>query len=128
MYTNAGQQQNVSCARFTNFTASSLDSAKCLTTSARFHFDWRSGECKEFDFVACGKGNANNFLSVEECQRNCASLVEGTYICCTVPAVTITFLFHCYGCQSVGQNGWLTGPGPVRHTRSNPCLSHAAFE
>uniref|UniRef100_A0A8C2TS45 Tissue factor pathway inhibitor n=1 Tax=Coturnix japonica TaxID=93934 RepID=A0A8C2TS45_COTJA len=42
----------------------------------RFYFNIRSRECEIFEYGGC-QGNANNFLTLEECQNKC--VVTGQY-------------------------------------------------
>ncbi|XP_054837320.1 kunitz-type serine protease inhibitor homolog delta-dendrotoxin-like [Eublepharis macularius] len=42
----------------------------CLALIPRWFYNWKAKECQKFDYGGCG-GNANNFKTLEECQRAC---------------------------------------------------------
>ncbi|XP_037541091.1 papilin b, proteoglycan-like sulfated glycoprotein [Nematolebias whitei] len=46
------------------------DEGACETWTVRFTYDNGTGKCKEFWYGGC-HGNANNFISLEACQRAC---------------------------------------------------------
>ncbi|XP_077409655.1 papilin b, proteoglycan-like sulfated glycoprotein isoform X2 [Vanacampus margaritifer] len=46
------------------------DEGSCDTWKRRFYYNASVGKCKEFWFGSC-QGNANNFVSLGECQRAC---------------------------------------------------------
>ncbi|XP_077366904.1 papilin b, proteoglycan-like sulfated glycoprotein [Festucalex cinctus] len=46
------------------------DEGPCDTWKRRFYYNASMGKCKEFWFGSC-QGNANNFVSLGECQRAC---------------------------------------------------------
>jgi len=43
----------------------------CLKDMPRYCYDPETGMCDKFMFGGCG-GNANNFISAEECMRQCS--------------------------------------------------------
>lgn len=49
------------------------DEGTCETWMVRFSYDNGTGKCKEFWYGGC-HGNANNFISLEACQRACGSV------------------------------------------------------
>lgn len=49
------------------------DEGPCDTWKVRFYYDSASGKCTEFWYGNC-QGNANNFLTLEACQRQCMPL------------------------------------------------------
>uniref|UniRef100_A0A8C2ZY60 Papilin b, proteoglycan-like sulfated glycoprotein n=1 Tax=Cyclopterus lumpus TaxID=8103 RepID=A0A8C2ZY60_CYCLU len=46
----------------------------CDIWKVRFYFDFGTGICTEFWYGSC-QGNANNFVSLEACQRECGDVV-----------------------------------------------------
>uniref|UniRef100_A0A8C2TPV0 Tissue factor pathway inhibitor n=1 Tax=Coturnix japonica TaxID=93934 RepID=A0A8C2TPV0_COTJA len=52
------------------------DEGPCKAIHMRFYFNIRSRECEIFEYGGC-QGNANNFLTLEECQNKC--VVTGQY-------------------------------------------------
>ena len=42
-----------------------------MSYKPRFFFDYNAGVCREFVYGGC-EGNANNFGSIEACERRCA--------------------------------------------------------
>lgn len=42
----------------------------CRAYIPSFYFDSTTGTCKSFAYTGC-KGNANNFISIEDCQKTC---------------------------------------------------------
>lgn len=44
----------------------------CFGKGPRFYFDDVIGQCLEFNYSECG-GNANNFMTKEECEARCAN-------------------------------------------------------
>ncbi|XP_029281881.1 papilin b, proteoglycan-like sulfated glycoprotein [Cottoperca gobio] len=50
------------------------DEGSCDTWKVRFFYDSGTGKCTEFWYGSC-QGNANNFLSLEACQRECGGVV-----------------------------------------------------
>ncbi|XP_034436131.1 papilin b, proteoglycan-like sulfated glycoprotein isoform X2 [Hippoglossus hippoglossus] len=51
------------------------DEGICDTWMVRFYYDSGSGKCTEFWYGSC-QGNANNFMSLEACQRECGQVVR----------------------------------------------------
>ncbi|CAG5927969.1 unnamed protein product [Menidia menidia] len=49
------------------------DEGPCDTWTVRFTYDSRMGKCTEFWYGGC-HGNANNFMSLEACQRECGGV------------------------------------------------------
>lgn len=47
----------------------------CRAHIPSFYFDSASGKCKTFVFTGC-KGNANNFMSPEDCEKTCVRPAE----------------------------------------------------
>ncbi|XP_044024356.1 papilin b, proteoglycan-like sulfated glycoprotein isoform X1 [Siniperca chuatsi] len=47
----------------------------CDTWKVRFYYDSGTGKCTEFWYGSC-QGNANNFVSLEACQRECGGVVR----------------------------------------------------
>jgi len=52
-----------------------LESGPCMALMHRYGFDKESGKCKKFIYGGC-RGNANNFKSLEECERACEGIVK----------------------------------------------------
>lgn len=52
------------------------DEGPCKAIHVRFYFNIQSRECEIFEYGGC-HGNANNFLTLEECQNKC--VVTGQY-------------------------------------------------
>ncbi|POI34849.1 hypothetical protein CIB84_001399 [Bambusicola thoracicus] len=52
------------------------DEGPCKAIHMRFYFNIRSRECEIFEYGGC-HGNANNYLTLEECQNKC--VVTGQY-------------------------------------------------
>ena len=50
------------------------DSGRCLAFIRRYFYDSSINRCKEFIYGGC-EGNANNFLTLRDCQRECASML-----------------------------------------------------
>lgn len=48
------------------------DKGPCKAAIKRFYYDSNKKKCKEFTYGGC-QGNANNFESKEECQKECSS-------------------------------------------------------
>nr|UMA83703.1 conotoxin precursor conkunitzin [Conus judaeus] len=44
----------------------------CMAYMPRWHYDSTSGQCQQFVWGGCG-GNANNFLSKDECVQACGN-------------------------------------------------------
>jgi len=62
-------------AQLTNSTESSpcllpKAAGNCRAHISSYYFDQTSGLCSDFIFTGCN-GNANNFLSLEDCQQMC---------------------------------------------------------
>ncbi|XP_021253862.1 tissue factor pathway inhibitor isoform X3 [Numida meleagris] len=66
------------------------DEGPCKAIHMRFYFNIQSRECEIFEYGGC-HGNANNFLTLEECQNKCvitelplevmlAKIKEGNYV------------------------------------------------
>ncbi|XP_019897043.1 tissue factor pathway inhibitor a isoform X5 [Esox lucius] len=55
---------------FHELCALKKDEGPCKAVIERFYFDIDTGHCKVFEFGGC-KGNANNFESLEACERMC---------------------------------------------------------
>lgn len=56
-------------------------SGRCMAYIPRYFFDYNAGVCREFVYGGC-EGNANNFESLEACERRCAlylNRVPGNY-------------------------------------------------
>lgn len=51
------------------------DEGPCDTWMVRFYYDSGTGKCTEFWYGSC-QGNANNFASMEACQRECGGVVR----------------------------------------------------
>ncbi|XP_018531520.1 papilin b, proteoglycan-like sulfated glycoprotein [Lates calcarifer] len=51
------------------------DEGPCDTWKVRFYYDSGANKCTEFWYGSC-QGNANNFLSLEACQRECGGVVR----------------------------------------------------
>ncbi|KAM7540797.1 hypothetical protein Aperf_G00000044610 [Anoplocephala perfoliata] len=47
-------------------------SMPCFGGSPRFYYDGVSGQCLEFNYDECGS-NANNFMTMEECEARCVN-------------------------------------------------------
>ncbi|KAF7663242.1 hypothetical protein LDENG_00215820 [Lucifuga dentata] len=52
------------------------DDGPCDTWMVRFYYDSGTHRYTEFWYGGC-QGNANNFVSLEECQRKCDGVVRG---------------------------------------------------
>ncbi|XP_062817007.1 kunitz-like toxin PcKuz3 [Anolis carolinensis] len=52
----------------------------------RFYFDIKSGQCEKFIYGGCG-GNANNFLTRDECFSKCGGESSSSFICRLPPYV-----------------------------------------
>ncbi|XP_037304798.2 papilin b, proteoglycan-like sulfated glycoprotein [Pungitius pungitius] len=50
------------------------DEGPCDNWKVRFYFDSGTGKCTEFWYGSC-HGNANNFVSLEACQRECGNVM-----------------------------------------------------
>ncbi|XP_037605955.1 papilin b, proteoglycan-like sulfated glycoprotein [Sebastes umbrosus] len=50
------------------------DEGSCDTWKVRFYYDSGTGKCTEFWYGSC-QGNANNFMTLEACQRECGGVV-----------------------------------------------------
>ncbi|XP_031731331.1 papilin b, proteoglycan-like sulfated glycoprotein [Anarrhichthys ocellatus] len=50
------------------------DEGPCDTWEVRFYFDSGTGKCTAFWYGSC-QGNANNFVTLEACQRECGDVV-----------------------------------------------------
>nr|Q90W97.1 RecName: Full=Kunitz-type serine protease inhibitor textilinin-5; Short=Txln-5; Flags: Precursor [Pseudonaja textilis textilis]AAK95523.1 textilinin [Pseudonaja textilis textilis] len=48
------------------------DTGSCEDFTGAFHYSTRDRECIEFIYGGCG-GNANNFITKEECESTCAA-------------------------------------------------------
>ncbi|XP_072366339.1 BPTI/Kunitz domain-containing protein-like [Scyliorhinus torazame] len=46
------------------------DAGRCRASIIRFYYNQTTQTCQQFTYGGCG-GNANNFESMSECQRNC---------------------------------------------------------
>ncbi|KAJ7305056.1 hypothetical protein JRQ81_010854 [Phrynocephalus forsythii] len=53
-----------------------LDVGMCKADFPRFYFDHRTKSCKPFKFGGCN-GNANNFLTMDDCVRKCGDAGAG---------------------------------------------------
>ncbi|GAA6228799.1 papilin-like [Lates japonicus] len=51
------------------------DEGPCDTWKVRFYYDSGANKCTEFWYGSC-QGNANNFLSLEACQRECGGVAR----------------------------------------------------
>lgn len=51
------------------------DEGPCDTWKVRFYYDSGTGKCTGFWYGSC-QGNANNFVSMEACQRECGAVVR----------------------------------------------------
>ncbi|NXJ85414.1 TFPI1 inhibitor, partial [Trogon melanurus] len=56
--------------------AMKADEGPCKAIHVRYYFNIQSRECEVFEYGGC-HGNENNFLTLEECQKNC--VVTGQY-------------------------------------------------
>ncbi|NWV81412.1 TFPI1 inhibitor, partial [Dasyornis broadbenti] len=59
-----------------SFCAMKADDGPCKAIHVRYFFNIKSHKCEEFEYGGC-HGNANNFLTLEECQKMC--VVTGQY-------------------------------------------------
>ncbi|XP_024082550.1 papilin isoform X1 [Cimex lectularius] len=55
---------------YSNICLSPVDPGPCLEQIPSWHYDSQTGECKSFLYGGC-EGNANRFLSEEQCERQC---------------------------------------------------------
>ncbi|CDW57127.1 Kunitz BPTI domain containing protein [Trichuris trichiura] len=46
------------------------DPGPCMASFIKHYYDWDSKQCLEFTYGGC-EGNANNFETIEECQKSC---------------------------------------------------------
>ncbi|ELU04243.1 hypothetical protein CAPTEDRAFT_219882 [Capitella teleta] len=53
------------------------EAGPCYASISRFFFDSRNGRCEEFVYGGC-EGNANNFGTLEECEKRCHRLGHST--------------------------------------------------
>ncbi|XP_028252720.1 papilin b, proteoglycan-like sulfated glycoprotein [Parambassis ranga] len=51
------------------------DDGPCDTWMVRFYYDSRTAKCTEFWYGSC-QGNANNFVTLEACQRECGGVAR----------------------------------------------------
>jgi len=69
------------------------EAGPCFASKRRYFFDTASSTCQLFTYGGC-KGNANRFLTLENCQRVCGTLwpavtrVESEAVITTAPART----------------------------------------
>ncbi|RUS81718.1 hypothetical protein EGW08_010525, partial [Elysia chlorotica] len=47
----------------------------CRGSEMRYHFDYMTGLCKEFEYTGC-RGNPNNFGSMSECRSACNGVLS----------------------------------------------------
>ncbi|NXM96379.1 TFPI1 inhibitor, partial [Sylvia borin] len=59
-----------------SFCALKADDGPCKAIHIRYFFNIKSRKCEVFEYGGC-HGNANNFLTLEECQEKC--VVKGQY-------------------------------------------------
>lgn len=52
-----------------------VDAGPCTDNFHRYYYDPRNRKCKIFNYGGC-QGNENNFVSIEDCQRQCMGGVE----------------------------------------------------
>uniref|UniRef100_A0A5K3EKE0 BPTI/Kunitz inhibitor domain-containing protein n=1 Tax=Mesocestoides corti TaxID=53468 RepID=A0A5K3EKE0_MESCO len=45
----------------------------CRGNNIRYYYDTETGRCDQFIYGGC-RGNANNFLTMEECEAKCGHL------------------------------------------------------
>lgn len=64
--------QTCDCKEVTNpkYCYEPLDPGDCDTYDIRFYYNKYTGKCEQFKYKGCN-GNANNFFTMEECQRKC---------------------------------------------------------
>ncbi|KAJ8349575.1 hypothetical protein SKAU_G00247050 [Synaphobranchus kaupii] len=55
---------------FHHSCALKMDDGPCKALIERFYFDVDTRRCQRFDYGGC-QGNANNFVSMEECEKMC---------------------------------------------------------
>lgn len=53
------------------------DTGPCGANKERFYYNVTVGECQIFEYSGC-RGNKNNFLTINECQRQCVKVVPTT--------------------------------------------------
>lgn len=53
-----------------NICMQDVNTGKCTEAHLRFFYDRRVNTCRLFYYTGCG-GNANNFVTEDECQRRC---------------------------------------------------------
>ncbi|XP_029444756.1 tissue factor pathway inhibitor 2 [Rhinatrema bivittatum] len=56
------------------------DDGPCRALHSRFYYDRYTQSCKEFSFGGCD-GNANNFLTMEDCETTCWRIKKVPKIC-----------------------------------------------
>ncbi|XP_042235106.1 kielin/chordin-like protein isoform X4 [Homarus americanus] len=57
------------------------DIGPCFASYVRFAYNAESGQCEEFLYGGC-QGNANRFLSLEECQQECGGVTTAAESSC----------------------------------------------
>ncbi|CAG0879423.1 unnamed protein product [Cyprideis torosa] len=50
----------------------------CRGSERRWYYDHVTGQCMEMNYGGC-RGNANNFLSYQDCMKSCSSVTPGRY-------------------------------------------------
>lgn len=61
------------CSVFVEICQLPSEVGPCRASKSRYFFDTASGTCQLFTYGGC-KGNANRFLTLENCQRVCETL------------------------------------------------------
>ncbi|XP_062293488.1 papilin b, proteoglycan-like sulfated glycoprotein [Scomber scombrus] len=75
-YQATGERQPNSVSPVTTGACSmTRDEGPCDTWKVRFYYNSSTGKCTEFWFGGC-QGNANNYVSMEACRRECEGMVR----------------------------------------------------
>ncbi|XP_073996018.1 proteoglycan-like sulfated glycoprotein papilin isoform X3 [Rhodnius prolixus] len=112
---------------FIDICAMNKDPGPCLKQIPSWHYDSATGRCKQFFYGGC-EGNANRFMSEEQCERQCGQFLaqdacssepeEGT---CNRQTTKYYFDTSSRQCQQFVYTG--CGGNPNRFSSSEECES-----
>ena len=54
-----------------------LDAGRCSGRVPRYYYDASAGRCERFTYGGC-EGNANNFMTLAECEERCSGVEPST--------------------------------------------------